>query len=64
MSSQIQPRLDQLVLSEELLEAAKNKVQELAYRKWQESGCPENDELSFWLEAEREWIQYYYVPDR
>ena len=64
MSRQIQPRLDQLLLTEKELELARNRVRELAYHKWQESGCPEGDELSFWQEAECEWIEYYYVPNR
>ena len=64
MSGQMQNRLEKLLLNEDELKAAREQVQKLAYRKWQESGCPEDDELTFWLEAEREWIEYYYVPDR
>ena len=64
MNSQLQTRLDQLLLKEDELKAAREQVQEIAYRKWQERGCPQNDSLSFWLEAEFEWIAYYYVPDR
>jgi hypothetical protein len=30
------------------------KIRELAYRKWQVAGCPENDGIDFWLQAERE----------
>ena len=60
----MQPCLDSLLLTEEELKIAKKKVQEMAYFKWQAAGCPEDDTLMFWLEAELEWIEYYYVPDR
>lgn len=29
-------------------------IAENAYYKWQNSGCPPNQDLFFWLEAERE----------
>ena len=64
MSRQVEPQLDQLLLTEEELESARSQVRDMAYRKWQESGCPENESLKYWQEAEREWIEYYYVPDR
>ncbi len=60
----MQPSLDLLLLTEDELKAAKKQVREIAYFKWQAAGCPEDDALTFWLEAELEWIDYYYVPDR
>jgi len=60
----MQSRLDLLMLTEDELIIARKKIREMAYIKWQEAGYPEGDELSFWREAELEWIQYYYVPDR
>lgn len=61
-----EPQLESLLLSEAGLQAAREKVQELAYLKWQEAGCPEDEALSesFWKEAEQEWILYHYVPGR
>ena len=58
--------LDSLLLTEDKLKAARKQVQEMAYYKWQAAGCPEDDTLAltFWREAEIEWIEYYYVPDR
>ena len=60
----MQPCLDSLLLTEDELKAARKQVQGMAYFKWQAAGCPEDDALTFWLEAELEWIEYYYVPDR
>ena len=56
--------LDSLILTDQELQTAKNQVQELAYRKWQQAGSPEDEAQKFWLEAEREWIEQYYVPHR
>ena len=30
------------------------KIRELAYRKWQIAGRPEDDGIDFWLQAERD----------
>ena len=60
----MQPCLDTLVLTEDEQEAAKQTIRESAYSRWQTAGCPEDGALSFWLEAEFEWIEYSYVPDR
>ena len=59
-----QPSLDSLLLNEDELQEARRQVQEMAYYKWQHAGCPVGQELRFWLEAELEWVEYYYVPDR
>ena len=58
-----QPSLDLLQLTEDELSAAKQEVREMAYLKWQAAGCPENESLRFWHEAERAWVEYRYVPD-
>ena len=58
-----QPSLDLLQLTEEELHDARQAVREMAYFKWQAAGCPDNQSLKFWLEAELEWVEYRYVPD-
>ena len=58
------PRLETLWLDERDMEAARKEIEALAFCKWQEAGCPDNSALDFWLEAEIEWIEYCYVPDR
>jgi len=58
------PHLDLLLLTDEELQEAKRHVQEIAYFKWQEAGCPQGQEQKFWDQAELEWIEFYYVPDR
>ena len=56
--------LNSLVLTKEHLQAARQQIEQLAYFKWQQAGCPEGADVEYWLEAEREWIQYQYTPDR
>jgi len=60
----MRPNLDSLPLTKDELEAARKQVRDMAFSKWHHAGCPEDDALAFWLEAEHEWIQYYYVPSR
>ena len=60
----MQPHLDSLVLTEYEKQTAKTEIQLLAYAKWEEAGCPADSALDFWLEAEFEWMEYRYVPDR
>lgn len=60
----MQPSLDSLILTPDELHAAKEQVRRMAYLKWQAAGCPPNEALRFWLEAELEWIEYRYIPDR
>jgi hypothetical protein len=31
-----------------------DEIRNLAYRKWEEAGCPDGDGLPFWLAAEHE----------
>lgn len=56
--------LEDLVLTPEELEIARSQVQEIAYTKWEAAGCPKGCDALFWNEAELEWIEYMYVPDR
>lgn len=39
----------------------KQKVRELAYKKWQQAGEPNGDGVNFWLDAEKElavqWVE-------
>jgi hypothetical protein len=56
--------LDSLELDPHELEVSREAVRRLAYWKWQRAGCPPGDGLEFWLAAEREWIERYYVPHR
>lgn len=45
------------------LDAARTRVQELAYCMWQDAGCPAGRELEFWLAAEKYWVEHEFVPD-
>ena len=57
--------LDSLELTADEIKAAKREVEEAAYYKWKAAGCSETDDpLIYWLQAELEWIEYRYVPDR
>jgi len=37
--------------------AQEDEIRSLAYRKWQESGCPVGDGVEFWLAAETEILR-------
>lgn len=57
--------LDTLELTEEETRAAREEVRRLAYLKWEQAGCSHLvDPSQFWCDAEQEWIDFYYVPDR
>ncbi len=58
------PRLDNLILTAEEMQRAREQIQLAAYFKWRDAGCPECREQHYWDEAELEWIEYFYVPDR
>ncbi|MCA9267515.1 MAG: DUF2934 domain-containing protein [Planctomycetales bacterium] len=58
------PSLDSLPLSACGLETAKEQIRKLAYAKWQAAGCPAEHDDGFWQAAEREWIEFHYVPER
>jgi hypothetical protein len=53
-----------LELTRDELEKAQSEIRHLAFEKWRGVGCPDADPLEFWLEAEKEWIAFQYVPDR
>ena len=56
--------LESLLLTSSELRAARKEVRKMAYFKWEQAGRPEDDADRFWREAELEWIEYHYVPDR
>ena len=56
--------LNSLDLNEGRLQAARDEIRRNAYLKWEAAGRPEGDPLRFWREAEYEWIEFQYVPDR
>lgn len=56
--------LESLLLTEDELDEAKAQVEEAAYFKWLDAGCPQGVADEIWQEAELEWIEYCYVPDR
>ena len=60
----MRPCLDSLMLTENERQAAKEEIEVLAYFEWEKAGRPANASLKFWLEAELEWMEYRYVPDR
>ncbi len=57
-------RLDTLEMTPDQYEAALECVRRLAYEKWLDAGEPSDTGVDFWVEAEREWIEHYYVPPR
>ena len=58
------PSVDARLLTEDQRELARQAIAESAYFKWHAAGCPNNDALKFWLEAEYERVEYCYVPNR
>jgi hypothetical protein len=36
---------------------SEDEVRPLAYKRWQEAGCPASDGVEFWLEAEAEILR-------
>lgn len=58
------PNLEALFLTEEELELAKKEIKKMAFCKWHDAGRPEGSSRDFWSEAQLEWIEYRYVPDR
>ena len=37
-------------------------IRQLAYRLWQEAGCPEGSEVQHWLKAEAIWLDENHAP--
>ena len=35
-------------------DGCEEEIRQLAYQKWEESGCPSGDGFDYWVEAERE----------
>ncbi len=59
------PSLESLLLTSSELRAARKEVRQMAYLKWEQAGSPQDDDpQKYWREAELEWIEYHYVPDR
>jgi hypothetical protein len=56
--------LGTLELTAEEQEQAHAEIEHLAFDDWCKAGRPECSSLDFWLEAERKWIAFQYVPDR
>jgi hypothetical protein len=38
------------------------EIRQLAYRIWQEAGCPEGNEVQNWLTAESIWLEQQRIP--
>jgi Protein of unknown function (DUF2934) len=56
--------LETLELTPEELNSSKDAVLKMAYFNWLDAGCPDGEQLEFWLKAERRWIEHNYVPHR
>lgn len=56
--------LETLVLTSQELDACRETVRQMAYFQWEQAGCPEGEGDRFWAEAERTWIERFYVPHR
>ena len=40
------------------------EIRQLAYRFWQEAGCPEGSEVQHWLKAEGIWLEENLAPSK
>ena len=56
--------LETLELRPEQYHASKSAIRRMAHAKWMEAGQPQGAQFDYWLQAEREWIEHCYVPDR
>lgn len=56
--------IESLELTEERRRLAREEIQRMAYFAWERAGRPDGSHDGFWREAEGEWIQFHYVPDR
>ena len=56
--------LDSLELTPAELEACHDAIRKQAYCHWLDAGSPPGDGAEFWLQAERQWIEHCYVPNR
>ena len=39
------------------MEAREQEIRELAYRLWEEAGCPSGQDLEYWHKAEAVWSE-------
>jgi hypothetical protein len=37
-------------------------IRQLAYRLWQEAGCPQGNDVQLWLKAETLWLDQHRAP--
>jgi len=37
-------------------------IRQLAYRLWQEAGCPQGNDVQHWLKAETLWLDQHRAP--
>lgn len=56
--------LDNLYIVPEQRHECENEIRLRAYFNWLDAGCPQGRDVEFWLDAEREWIAFNYVPNR
>ncbi len=56
--------LESLDLSPDQLRSSRELIEKMAYANWIEAGSPDGRHLEFWVQAERCWIERYYVPQR
>ena len=40
------------------------EIRQLAYRLWQESGCPNGSDLQHWLKAQELWLEKHRPKNR
>lgn len=40
------------------------EIRQLAYRIWQEAGCPDGNDVQNWLTAEAIWLQQHGAPSQ
>ena len=40
------------------------EIRQLAYRFWQEAGCPDGTDLQHWLKAEESWLENHPSENR
>ena len=40
------------------------EIRQLAYKIWQEAGCPNGSDLQHWLKAQKIWLETHRPKDR
>jgi len=56
--------LEFLEIPPDKLQMCRDDISRMAYFKWIAAGCPQGRDVDFWTDAEREWVEFKYVPDR